>query len=216
MSLNDPTREKPSGTTRIVRRMLSFSAAGVLVPSMSKLASPWSVSAFRRSIFRPLPFGPRSMTSRCGPAVLKPVAVAVNATVRRTSLSLVTRMGTSTVSVCEISSGNFGSMLNGLRASMIVVMAPMRPSVRVPGDEHLIPGDVVGKLELDGRLAGLRQHQDRVPVHGLGEVRAHVAERRVALVGILAHHERHDRSTTRQRKSRRVRIGGVRLAHVVR
>jgi hypothetical protein len=25
---------------------------------------------------------------------------------------------------------------------------------RVPGDEHLIPGDVVGELELDARLAG--------------------------------------------------------------
>ena len=70
--------------------------------------------------------------SLSGPPALNPATVAVYATFRRTSLSLVPRTATSTVSVCDTSRGTFGSRLNGLRASMVLVMAPMRPPVVCP------------------------------------------------------------------------------------
>ena len=89
---------------------------------------------------RPLPFGAK-IDGILDLAVGRLEAAAVDGQHRRrqrerdrpaSSLSLTTRTGTSTMSEWEISSGSFGSTLNGLRASMVFVTAPMRPSIVWP------------------------------------------------------------------------------------
>ena len=72
------------------------------------------------------------MNAGTAPSGFRPVAVTPNATFRASSLSLVTRSGTSITSVCETSSGSFGSTLNGWRASMVLATAPTRPSSVCP------------------------------------------------------------------------------------
>ena len=190
MSLTEPTPGKPSGTTRIARAMVSRSAAARALDD----AGPRRPGACRPSSGRscgPCRSGPRSIESR---SVAVELQAARRHGERRRCAGRRCRWSRGparrSTSVWEISSGSFGSTLNGLRASMVFVIAPMRPSSVWPGDEHLIAGDVVGELELDRRLAALGQDEDRVPVDRLGEVAADLAERRVALVGVLADDER--------------------------
>ena len=62
-----------------------------LTVNLTTPACPLSVSGFMRSILRPLLLAPSSMNSGSAPSAFSPFRVVLNATLRDSSLSLVTR-----------------------------------------------------------------------------------------------------------------------------
>ena len=145
-----------------------------------------------RTILRPLPFGPRSMNSGTAPSRLEairrdregdlPRVVAVVGHAQRHIDGVGVRNLQRQFRIEAERHAGFDRLGDGADAAVECVAR----------DEHLIAGDVVGKLELDRRLAVLRQHEHRVPVDGFGEVATDLAEGGIALVGVLAHDERRD------------------------